>query len=77
MGSVLVYAVARYVLRYRRVGRMLLRRRMRNIGDGRMYQRVIAFKARLQDLWLYRKIDGFKEKMREWDVEAQKMEKME
>lgn len=77
MGSVLVYAVARYVLRYRRVGRMLLRRKMRNIGDGWLYRKAFAVKARLQRLWLYRKIHGFREKMREWDVEAQKMEKME
>ena len=77
MGSVLVYAVARYVLRYRRVGRMLLRRKMRNIGDGWLYRKGFAFKNRLQQLWLYRKIHGFREKMREWDVEAQKMEKRE
>lgn len=34
MGSVIVYAVVRYLLRYRRVGRMLLGRLMRKIGDG-------------------------------------------
>jgi Mg2+ and Co2+ transporter CorA len=77
MGSVLVYAVARYVLRYRRVGGMLLRRMMMNIGDGWLYRRVFAFNNRLQQLWLYRKFHGFREKMREWDLEAQKMEKME
>jgi hypothetical protein len=32
--------------------------------------------ARLQRLWLYQKLHGFTEKMKEWDVKAQKMEKM-
>lgn len=77
VGSVLVYSVVRYVLRYRRVVRMLLQRRMRMIGDGRLYRRFLEYQGRLQESWLYQKFHGFREKMREWDVEAQKMEKME
>jgi Mg2+ and Co2+ transporter CorA len=77
MGSVFVYAVVRYVLRYRRIGRMLLGRRMRKIGDGWLYRRVFAFEKRLRKLWLYQQIHGFRDKMREWDLEAQKMEKRE
>jgi Mg2+ and Co2+ transporter CorA len=77
MGSILVYAVVRYALRYWRVGRMLLKRNMKKIGDGWLYRKGFAFKIRVQQLWLYRKIRGFGEKMKEWDVEAQKMEKME
>ena len=77
MGSVLVYAVVRYILRYRRVGRMLLGRKMRNIGDGSLHQRLLTFKDRVRELWLYEKIRDFRKKMREWDEEAQKMDKME
>lgn len=73
MGSVFVYAVVRYILRYRRVGRMMLRK----FGGGWLYRRFLALKARLQRLWLYRTLYRLKEKMKEWDVEAQKMEKME
>ena len=77
MRSVLVYVVARYVLRYRRVGGMLLRRMTMNVGDGWLYRRVFAFNNRLQQLWLYQKIYDSRDRMREWDLEAQKMEKME
>jgi len=77
MGSILVYAVVRYVLRYRHVGKMLLKQEMRNFGHKWLYRKVSAFSGRLQQLWLFRKIHGFREKMKEWDVEAQKMKKME
>jgi Mg2+ and Co2+ transporter CorA len=77
MGSVLVYAMARYVFRYRRVGVMLLGRGMRKVGKGRLYRSLRRLKDRLQESWLYLKIDGFREKMRELDLEAQKMGKME
>lgn len=77
MGSVLVYAMARYVFRYRRVGVMLLGRGMRKVGRGRLYRSLRRLKDRLQESWLYLKIDGFREKMRELDLEAQKMGKME
>jgi hypothetical protein len=50
---------------------------MRKIGDGWLYRRVFAFEKRLQKLWLYQQIHGFRDKMREWDLEAQKMEKRE
>jgi len=77
MGSVFVYAMVRYLLRYRHIGRMLLRRRMMKVGDRSMYRRFLPFKKWLQQMWLYQKIRRFREKMREWDVEAQKMEKVE
>ena len=77
MGSVIVYAVVRYLLRYRRVGRMLLGRMMRKIGDGSLYRRLHAFKSWMRELRVYRNIRLFRKKMREWDLEAQKMDKME
>lgn len=63
MGSVLVYAVVRYILRYRRVGRMLLGRKMRNIGDGSLHRRVLEFKDRVRYWWLYKNIRQFRKNM--------------
>jgi hypothetical protein len=77
MGSVVVYAVVRYIFRYRRVGRMLLGQRIKKIGGGSLHQKLLAFQARVQNFWLYRNIRQFRKKMNDLDLEAQKMEKME
>lgn len=77
MGSIFVYAAVKYILRCRRIVRMLLGKKMREIGDGSLYRRLLAFKDRVRGLWLYRNIRQFRKKMREWDEEAQKMDKLE
>jgi Mg2+ and Co2+ transporter CorA len=77
MASILVYALVRLILRYWRISRMLLRRRIEEIHDGRLSTRIFIFGQRIENLWLYRKIHGFWQKMREWDLEAQKIEKLE
>lgn len=77
IGSIFVCIVVRSLLSYWRVGRMLFTRRMRRIRGGRFYRKLFAFKQRVKRLWLYRKIQGFRRQMKEWDVEAQKLEKME
>jgi Mg2+ and Co2+ transporter CorA len=65
MGSILVYAVVRYVLQYWRVGKLLLKKKMKAIGGGRLYARVFGIKQRLEQMRLYQKIDKFRQKMRE------------
>jgi hypothetical protein len=75
IGSILVYALFRYVLRYWRVGRMLLRRKTKKSQDGRLYMEIFYFRQRIERLWLYRKLNGFRQKMRRWDLEAQDMKK--
>lgn len=77
IGSILVYMVVKNMLSYWRVSKMLFKRKIRRIRDGRLYRKLFAFKQRLKRLWLYRKIQGFRRQMKEWDVEAQKLEKME
>ena len=77
MGSVLMYGVVRYMLHYRRVARMLLKRKMRKFGDGWLYGKLFAFNEKLRRLWFFAKIRRLRAQMEVWDAEAQKMEKIE
>jgi hypothetical protein len=77
IGSILVYALVRYVLRYWRVGRMLLKRRIKKVHDGRFYDKFLVFRQQLKQSKLYQKMHDFRKKMKEWDAEAQNMENME
>jgi hypothetical protein len=38
---------------------------------------LLVFRQQLKQSELYQKMHDFREKMKEWDAEAQKMEKME
>ena len=77
IGSVLTYAVARVIQRYRRVCRMLLGRKMRNIGDGSLHRKLLALKLRMHKLPFYWDIAYYRRQMKQWDEEAQMEEKME
>lgn len=77
IGSILLYAVARYFARRWPVCKMLIKRGLKTVWHGRLYGAFYSFKQMLKQLWPYRKNHRFREKLKEWDVEAQKLEKME